>query len=157
MNTLSLVGALFVSVAVIITVAGELTHLLEFFKIGPLTFNRPKIAFFALLAVIFLLSAIVTTNVVSGSDAISLANEIATFAVIFSFLPWAFELISLVSIAHWPGTIVLFIIGVGFGLLIFPFRSLLASVSPLLPLATALVFAAIPLITSYQFPAPIRN
>jgi hypothetical protein len=94
-----LVSTVFISVAVVITVVGQLPIIWEFVVGTKPKFKSPVIAFLGLIALLILLSSVVALHVVSGSNNFNTANTMAQVAVAFAFMPYIAAVI--VSIVWW--------------------------------------------------------
>ncbi len=89
MTPVNLIGAIFISMAVVIAVVGQLTTIWDFFGVRRPKFQSPTIAFLGTIPFLLLLSSIVVLNVVPGSNNVTTANALAQVAVglgIFPFL-----------------------------------------------------------------------
>lgn len=149
MNTLVLLGTLFVSIAVIITIFGEIIDIATYFGIKQPEFRYPGLAFLGLISIIFLLAAIVAKVIVPGADTSVIANQMAGGAITFSFLPWLIAVIIAFKVKVWSIVGSLLIIGGTFAYAIYFVPEYLSSLFVLLPLLAALVFACMPILFSY--------
>jgi hypothetical protein len=93
MTPVNLIGAIFISMAVVIAVVGQLTTIWDFFGVRRPKFQSPTIAFIGTIPFLLLLSSIVAINVVPGSNNVATANILAQFAVGIGIIPYALLLI----------------------------------------------------------------
>src|SRR5690349_12439625 len=88
MTPVNLIGAVFISMAVVIAVVGQLTTIWDFLGVRRPKFQWPAIAFIGTIPFLLLLSSIVAINVVQGSNSIATANNLAQIAVGMGVIPY---------------------------------------------------------------------
>lgn len=93
MTPVNLIGAVFISMAVVIAVVGQLITIWDFFGVKRPKFQSPTIAFIGAIPFLLLLSSIVAINVVPGSNNVSTANILAQVAVGIGIIPYLLILI----------------------------------------------------------------
>lgn len=95
MTPVNLIGAIFISMAVVIAVVGQLTTIWDFLGVRRPKFLSPAVAFIGTIPFLLLLSSIVAINVVQGSSSIATANKLAQIAVVMGTAPYGFILVIL--------------------------------------------------------------
>ena len=96
MGALGVIAIVFISMAVVISVVGQLTTIWDFLGVRRPRLGFPLIAFMGALAFLLLLSALVTIYVVPAGNNLSLANMLAVVAIWGALVANVFAVISLI-------------------------------------------------------------